>query len=414
MRKALFFMVLMAAVLLSACANSGTPAAPTLAATSGPQAQAAPTEDTSLPKMECKVVSLQATPGPTEVSAYPPVSADDWVKGSQNPAMTITEYSDFQCPYCSQFSAILKELVEKHPDEVQLVFRHFPLPNHPLALTSAYAAEAAGRQDKFWEMENILFLQQSTWSALTEAQFVEWVGNQAKDLGLDTNRFSADMKDPAVIEKVKAAQQHALNVKIPGTPFVLIDGRQYDGPRDLTSLESILELLRLEDRQFTYCPPMQIDPSKEYIATLKTEKGDVKLQLFADKAPMAVNSFVFLAENGWFDNVSFFSVQTDFVALTGDPSGTSFGSPGYTFANELSDLKFDKEGLVGMYNAGPGSNGSTFFITYAPAPNLDGAYTIFGEVIEGMDVVKQLTPRDPQQADQPPGDKLSTITIEEN
>jgi cyclophilin family peptidyl-prolyl cis-trans isomerase len=107
-------------------------------------------------------------------------------------------------------------------------------------------------------------------------------------------------------------------------------------------------------------------------------------------------------------------VQPDFVAITGDPSGTGFGNAGYNFANEISDLKFDKEGLVAMYNVGPGSNGSTFFITYAAAPNLDSKYTIFGEVIEGMNVAKQLTPRDPSQGgDLPPGDKILSISIEE-
>jgi cyclophilin family peptidyl-prolyl cis-trans isomerase len=103
----------------------------------------------------------------------------------------------------------------------------------------------------------------------------------------------------------------------------------------------------------------------------------------------------------------------NFVAQAGDPSGTGYGGPGYTFNNEISDLKFNKEGLLAMANAGPGSNGSQFFITYGPAANLDGGYTIFGEVIEGMDVVKQLTPRDPQQGELPPGDAILTVTIEE-
>ncbi|MBN2149470.1 MAG: peptidylprolyl isomerase [Anaerolineales bacterium] len=171
----------------------------------------------------------------------------------------------------------------------------------------------------------------------------------------------------------------------------------------------------LESRQFTECPAMSIDPNKQYLATLHLELGNIIIELFADKAPLAVNSFVFLARNGWFDGVTFHRVIPDFVAQAGDPTGTGFGGPGYAFRNEVSpDLKFDRAGIVGMANAGPGSNGSQFFITYAPAPELDGDYTIFGQVVAGMDVLISLTPRDPSKnMDLPPGDLIINVTIEE-
>jgi cyclophilin family peptidyl-prolyl cis-trans isomerase len=139
------------------------------------------------------------------------------------------------------------------------------------------------------------------------------------------------------------------------------------------------------------------------------------LQLFADKTPLAVNSFVFLAQKGWFDDITFHRVLPGFVAQTGDPSGTGQGNPGYMFNNESHPtLKFDQAGMVGMANSGPDTNGSQFFVTYGPAPHLDGSYTIFGKVLSGMDVVEQLTPRDPQPGlSLPPGDKLITVTIEE-
>jgi len=406
MRKLWFYVLVLAAVLLSACGQQVTPALTSAAV--------APTEDVLKVKMECTVVSFLPTPGPTVVSLFPPISAEDWVMGSETPVLTITEYSDFQCPYCAQFSAVLHELVQKHPDEIRAVYRYFPLTGHPLALAGAYAAEAAGRQGHFWEMEEVIYAKQADWAAFSEPQFVEWLVNEAQSLGLNTNQFTQDMQSQSVIEKVQLSQQYAMSIQIPGTPFVLINGQPYNGPRDTVSLEAILQLLRLEERQVTYCPPMEIDPDKQYIATLKTAKGDIRIQLFADKAPMAVNSFVFLARNGWFDSNTFFRVQSNSVAQTGDPSGTGYGGPGYTFDNEISNLKFDKEGLLGLANAGPGSNGSQFFITYAPQPSLDGNYTIFGEVIEGMDVVKKLTPRDPDQGgDLPPGDVLETISIEE-
>ena len=145
------------------------------------------------------------------------------------------------------------------------------------------------------------------------------------------------------------------------------------------------------------------------------EKGDIQIQLYADKAPLAVNSFVFLARNGWFDGVTFHRVIPGYLAQTGDPSGTGLGGPGYYFKNEISaDLKYDKPGVVGMANSGPDTNGSQFFITYAPAPNLDRGYTIFGQVLKGMDVVESLTSRDPSQnANLPQGDKIINVTIEE-
>jgi cyclophilin family peptidyl-prolyl cis-trans isomerase len=158
---------------------------------------------------------------------------------------------------------------------------------------------------------------------------------------------------------------------------------------------------------------MILDPAKKYQATLKTEKGDIVIELFADKAPLAVNSFIFLAEQNWFDNITFHRVIEGFVAQAGDPSGSGMGGPGYLFDNEITaDLKFDQAGLLGMANAGPGTNGSQFFITFAPIPQLDGGYTIFGKVISGLDVAESLTPRDPQQSsDLPPGDKLLDVVI---
>ncbi|KPL82902.1 peptidylprolyl isomerase [Thermanaerothrix daxensis] len=161
---------------------------------------------------------------------------------------------------------------------------------------------------------------------------------------------------------------------------------------------------------------MVINPTRQYTATLKTEKGDIVIRLYADKAPFTVNNFVFLARNGWYNGVTFHRVIPDFVAQTGDPTGTGLGGPGYQFPNEIDpNLKYDRAGIVGMANAGPNTNGSQFFITYQALPDLDGNYPIFGEVISGMDVLKALTPRDPDQSQGvlPPGDKILSVTIEE-
>jgi cyclophilin family peptidyl-prolyl cis-trans isomerase len=170
----------------------------------------------------------------------------------------------------------------------------------------------------------------------------------------------------------------------------------------------------LGEKQFTECPPFAIDTSKTYVATIETEKGNIVIQLFADKAPLAVNSFVFLARQGWYDGVTFHRVIPGFIAQAGDPSGTGRGNPGYFFKTEVSDLLFTKPGVVSMANSGPDTNGSQFFITFAPAAHLNGNYTIFGQVLSGLDVAEKLTPRDPAQfSSLTPGDKIIRITIEE-
>jgi peptidyl-prolyl cis-trans isomerase B (cyclophilin B) len=160
-------------------------------------------------------------------------------------------------------------------------------------------------------------------------------------------------------------------------------------------------------------PAMTIDTSKIYVATLETEKGDIVVELFADEAPNTVNNFIFLAREGFYDNTTFHRVIADFMAQGGDPSGTGRGGPGYQFADEFSPrLTHDGPGVLSMANAGANTNGSQFFITFVATPWLDGAHTVFGKVIDGLDVLMSLTVRDPQTATTP-GDVIRTIRIDE-
>jgi cyclophilin family peptidyl-prolyl cis-trans isomerase len=162
-------------------------------------------------------------------------------------------------------------------------------------------------------------------------------------------------------------------------------------------------------------PPMTLDTSKTYFATFKMAKGgEFTVQLFDDEAPITVNNFVFLARNGFYDGTTFHRVLDGFMAQGGDPTGTGGGGPGYQFEDEFSsELTFDRPGLLAMANSGPNTNGSQFFITYAPTPHLNGRHTIFGEVTEGMDVVNNITRRDPNQNPGFTGDAIETITITE-
>ena len=166
-------------------------------------------------------------------------------------------------------------------------------------------------------------------------------------------------------------------------------------------------------QQYDAPPPMTIDQSKSYTATFKTEKGDIVIELFDDQAPVTVNNFVFLAREGFYDNTTFHRVIANFMAQGGDPTGTGRGGPGYRFEDEFhSDLKHDKPGVLSMANAGPNTNGSQFFITHVPTPHLDGRHAVFGQVVEGMDVLMSISLRDPAGA-VTEGDAIHTIEISE-
>jgi len=158
---------------------------------------------------------------------------------------------------------------------------------------------------------------------------------------------------------------------------------------------------------------MVIDPKKKYSATFKTEKGDFEIELFADKAPKTVNNFVFLSREKFYDGVTFHRVIKGFMAQGGDPTGTGTGGPGYKFGDEFHpSLRHDGPGVLSMANAGPGTNGSQFFITHGATPHLDNKHTVFGKVMKGMDVVLSIPERDPSRAREA-GTKITTIEITE-
>ncbi len=136
---------------------------------------------------------------------------------------------------------------------------------------------------------------------------------------------------------------------------------------------------------------MKIDTKKQYTATIETNRGNIVLKLHATQAPRTVNNFVSLAEDGYYDGVTFHRVLPDFMIQGGDPTGTGRGGPGYTFKDEFTpELKHDKPGVLSMANAGANTNGSQFFITHVPTPWLDGKHSVFGQVTEGQDVVNAI------------------------
>jgi cyclophilin family peptidyl-prolyl cis-trans isomerase len=166
-------------------------------------------------------------------------------------------------------------------------------------------------------------------------------------------------------------------------------------------------------KQWSTPPQIVIDPKKKYKASIETEKGTLVLELFADKTPKTVNNFVFLAREGFYNGTIFHRVIADFMVQGGDPTGTGRGGPGYRFADEFNpSLRHDKPGILSMANAGPGTNGSQFFITHVPTAWLDDKHTVFGHIIEGMNVLLSIPPRDPMRPEYD-GVKIQNIVISE-
>jgi peptidyl-prolyl cis-trans isomerase B (cyclophilin B) len=157
-------------------------------------------------------------------------------------------------------------------------------------------------------------------------------------------------------------------------------------------------------QQWNNPPDLVIDQSKTYLITMETPRGTIELELYPEHAPMTVNNFIFLTNEGFYDGVIFHRVIANFMIQGGDPTGTGRGGPGYRFQDEVygNPLKHGT-GVLSMANAGPNTNGSQFFITHAPQPHLDGKHTVFGKVVTGMDVVNAI-----QQ-----GDVIEKVTARE-
>jgi len=160
----------------------------------------------------------------------------------------------------------------------------------------------------------------------------------------------------------------------------------------------------MESKQWRRAPDMQIDPAKSYLVTMETSQGNIELELYPQYAPKTVNNFVFLIREGYYDGVAFHRVIKNFVIQGGDPTGTGRGGPGYQFADECRGNPLKHEtGVISMANAGPGTNGSQFFITHSPQPHLDGHHTVFGRVVKGQDVVNAIEQ----------GDRMVKVTVGE-
>jgi cyclophilin family peptidyl-prolyl cis-trans isomerase len=319
---------------------------------------------------------------------------------------------------------VLARLVDAYPEHVQIVYRHFPLNRiHANAQKAAEASEAAGAQGAFWEYHDLLFERLSQWGSLNESAAHTYFVALADELGLDGAALGADLDNGTYAAYVTDMETESIAIGLTGTPSVIVDGFLIPNvPFEYAVWENYVQqrILMAEaeailvDKQYDTAPPMTIDVDASYQATIRLESGaEIVIELLPQSAPETVNNFVFLAQEGWYDGVTFHRVIPGFMAQTGDPTGLGIGDPGYAINDEFDpELSHSGPGIVSMANSGPNTGGSQFFITYAPATHLDGLHAIFGRVIEGMAVVEGITPRDPQDPNAPDGDRIMTITIE--
>lgn len=380
----------------SASVESPTPAT-TFSASSTPRSL-----PTRLPPTPTQELTLVLDPG-------------DHLIGPAEAPVNLVAYLDLQCRYCSSVALALREVQSLHPEDVALVYRPYPLTDvQDKAMQAAQILEAAGRAGAFWPMFDLLVGNQSEWVDLSSEEFRLWASTQAADMGIDPAALSQHLADPEILALIDNAVSRAREAGLPGSPVVYMNGRLFLPPPSVTNLEASVRLELLAGRQFGSSPETVIDPALEYLARLRFGDDEMVIQLFAALSPEAVNSFVFLSQHSWYDGVPVQRVLPGLFFETGDPTGTGLGGPGYSFATEVdSRLLFDRAGRVAMTSVGPGTNGSQFFVTLAPLPELDGSRTIFGQVLEGLEMASLWEARDPL-ADllNPPPAVLDEVTIE--
>jgi Peptidyl-prolyl cis-trans isomerase (rotamase) - cyclophilin family len=338
----------------------------------------------------------------------PPITAEDYAVGPADAALTFIVYTDPQCPYCAQLDPILDQFQALYPDDVRVVTRLFPLTSiHDKAMAATQALFAAGLQNKFNELRKFLFERQrqdlSTdtslteadfWGSLAAADFENWLKERVPALGIDADQLLADMKSDTVVAKAQASLDSAMTIGISGTPTLMVNGYQWpENQRGIEIFSIYLRLIKNQANELDSCPATVIDAGKKYTATIETTQGDIQVELYPDKAPVAVNSFVYLAEQGWYDNLPIIA-SSDFV-LSGDPSDTGYGGAGYAFLDENSGLTFEQPGMLAVYSVWPGygTNGSMFFMNKTALTD-QGNRTIFGKVTAGLDVLDKFEIRD--------------------
>jgi cyclophilin family peptidyl-prolyl cis-trans isomerase/protein-disulfide isomerase len=400
-------------VTLSACTQTATSSilTPTLAPTLLAAPQLGPTSTSGPPTLTRVPSDPTATIRPLD-----PVTSQDWIRGPLDAEFSFLVYCDFQSPPCEDYTQAINSLRELRPDQIQVIYRLFPMVvlNDKAGL-AAQLALAADDQDAFWPMHDLLYEEQRLWTDLSPEEFLAWAEDAAVKLGLDASQITEDLRNSEYAEDADEAFRRGVHSGLPGTPFVLLNGEWFRAAPTLINLEAAIRLELLGKMQYEHAPPLEIDQSAVYLARIQLETGEIVIQLFPQSAPATVANFIFLAKQGWFDGTIFHRVVPGSFVEGGDPSATGFGGPGYFLRDEIDTAQnFDQPGRVAMANSGPDTNGSRFAITLGSMPDWDGARPIFGQVIEGLSLLSSLGAREPlEDLLTEPALKIIAVVIEE-
>lgn len=194
------------------------------------------------------VWQLTAPAGPKPTASQLKLSPNDWVKGNKKAPAILIEYSDFQCPACAAYQPIVKKIAETYRDKIAFVYRHFPLPQHQNAGKAAFAAEAAGRQGKFWEMHDLIFTKQKDWSEHKKA--AELFREYAQSLKLNLKQYDADIKSVAIKAKVESDLRSGAKADIKGTPTFFLNGEILDNPGSFEEFKKAIDA-NLKEKQIS-------------------------------------------------------------------------------------------------------------------------------------------------------------------
>ncbi len=378
-----------------------------IAAADGSTVAAAPPQPTPEPKVAA------CTPYPLNITA------DDHVTGNAAAAATLLEYGDYQCPSCATFHAGFKNSFNTLSDTMRLVFRHYPLPQHDKAVITAHAAEAAAIQGKFWEMHNLLFDKQAEWAEKPVSEITATLKSYAEQIQLDVVKFETDLASPEVAARVQQDADSGTAAQIQGTPTIFLDGQQ--APAEAFTASDTAEQLKgyVEQRAaqmasastktFDFKQPEQVtSKDSKYVMTITTSKGDIVAELDPNLAPVNVNSTVFLAQQGYFDGspIVLNDAQVGAV-LTGNP--TTAGNPGYECDFEIPQAgALAKEGVIALYGS-PTKTAPQFIMTYSPTQELDGRFSVIGQITSGLDIARQLVVGEGATT----GDTITSVKVEE-
>ena len=318
--------------------------------------------DYSAEKMDCTIAPpvIDTEEADRNHDLLGAVSELDWSIGPEDAVLTIIEYADFQCPYCADASLSLIEYQREHSVDVRLVYRHFPLSFHEKAVPAALAANAAGYQGMFFEAEKFLFENQAEWSVLeSNDAFTDWLIRQFSQFSdLDFDLWYLAFSDSDNEAAVRNMYSHVIKAGIvSGTPSVFLNYIDSNYMFDAASLDSFIEKIRMNEYRSSECPDVVIEEGRSYTAVLETDAGDIHIELFADTAPNAVNSFKYQAESGLFDGAEIRSGYDGFEISFGDVA-----APGYSFDAEFDASRlFDGPGYIGFSFSEGQTFGRIFF-----------------------------------------------------